>query len=154
MKQNQNIKVALLVGGTSPEREISKLSSSSIYKALVSLGYPTKLIDPAYGKNQPENPEDFFTEKDHFEISNRNYVEAVNSRLFDDIDLVFIGLHGTWGEDGTLQSLLELRGIKYTGSKVLSSSMAMDKEISKILFEKNKVQTPCWLILQKDETDV
>lgn len=152
MKQNQEIRIALLIGGTSPEREISKSSSLSIYKALISLGYSTKLIDPAYGIKQPKTQEDFFSEKDYSELSNRNYVEAINSGLFDDVDLAFLGLHGKWGEDGTVQSLLELRGIKYTGSNVLSSAMAMDKEISKILFEKNNVSTPEWLVINGDES--
>ena len=142
-------RIALLLGGTSPEKTISKRSSASIYNAIKNLGYKCTLVNPAYGSFQPEKEEDFFKEKEQFEISNRNYVEAINSKLFDEIDLAFIGLHGKWGEDGTIQSLLELRGIKYTGSKVLSSSLAMDKRMSKILFQHYGVKTPNWFSIDK-----
>ena len=55
--------------------------------------------------------------------------------MFDDVDVVFSAMHGKWAEDGTIQSLLELRGLKYTGSKVLASALAMDKEMSKSSFQ-------------------
>jgi D-alanine-D-alanine ligase len=146
-------RIALLLGGTSPEKVVSKHSAVSIYHAIKSLGYECRLINPAYGANQPVKTDDFFCDEDVFEISNRNYVEAVNSKLFDEIDLVFIGLHGKWGEDGSIQSLLELRGIKYTGSKVLASALSMDKLISKILFRHYDVQTPEWFSIDKKSTD-
>ena len=150
---NKNLKVALLLGGTSPEREVSKSSCYSIHKAIKSLGYEVKLIDPAYGTNQPEDESAFFAEKDYTGISNKNYVDAVQSSLLEDIDVAFIGLHGKWGEDGTIQSLLELRGIKYTGSDVLSSAISMDKLMSKILFRHYDISTPNWLHIDKDSTD-
>ena len=140
-------KVALLVGGTSPEREVSKMSGEGIYKGLLSLQYPTVLVDPAYGTNQPPNAEMFFSQQDYAEISNRNCVKAINSELFDDVEVVFSALHGKWAEDGTMQSLLELRGLKYTGSKVLASALAMDKALSKIIFKEAGVNTAKWLIV-------
>lgn len=147
-------RIALLLGGTSPEKVVSKHSAASIYSAIKSLGYECKLINPAYGVIQPDNTDEFFTDEDHYETSNRNYVETVNSELFDDIDLAFIGLHGKWGEDGIIQSLLELRGIKYTGSKVLSSSLSMDKSMSKILFHHYRVQTPRWFSIDKNSVGI
>ena len=140
-----NLNIALLVGGYSPERDVSKDSSRSIYKALINLGYNVKLIDPAYGKNQPSEIEDFFAKKEFSEISSGNYVDALNSNLFNRIDIVFLGLHGKYGEDGLIQALLELRGIKYTGSDVNSSSNAMNKEMAKILFNHFNVNTPRWI---------
>jgi D-alanine-D-alanine ligase len=137
-------KVALLVGGTSPERQVSKMSGKGVLQALMALHYPTIIIDPAYGLNQPKEEELFFLEKDYTNISNRNYIDAINSRLLDDVDVVFSALHGKWAEDGTIQSLLELRGLKYTGSKVLASALAMDKEMSKVIFRQAGVQTPDW----------
>lgn len=137
-------RITLLFGGTSPERTISKRSAVSIYNAIKNLGYECSLMNPAYGEFQPEKTEDFFKEEDPVEISNRNYVKAINSSLLDKTDLIFIGLHGKWGEDGTIQSLLELRGIKYTGSKVVSSSVSMDKSMSKILFQHYDIQTANW----------
>lgn len=148
-------RIALLLGGTSPEKVVSKHSSASIYQAIKSLGYECKLINPAYGVKQPDKDEDFFNDQERFDISDINYIETINSDLLDGIDLVFIGLHGKWGEDGIIQSMLELRGLKYTGSKVLSSSLSMDKTMSKILFQHYGVQTPRWLtILNKPSTKV
>ena len=141
----EKIKIALILGGTSPERKVSKSTALSIYKALKTLGYETVLVDPAYGENQPEDINAFFDEKDFTEISNENYVKALNMKLFDSVDLAFLALHGKWGEDGTLQSLLELKGIKYTGSKVLSSAITMDKTMSKILFQHYGIRTPKWV---------
>jgi D-alanine-D-alanine ligase len=141
---NSKPKVALLVGGTSPERAVSKMSGKGVLGALRALQYPTIIIDPAYGLNQPENEEKFFLEKDYSEISNRNCIDVINSSLFDDVDIVFSALHGKWAEDGTIQSLLELRGLKYTGSKVLASALAMDKEMSKVIFRQADVQTADW----------
>ena len=148
------LNIALLLGGTSPEKEVSKSSSAAIYKALKNLGHNVKLVNPAYGINQPKDASDFFTEKEFTEISNRNYVEAINSKLFDDIDIAFIGLHGKWGEDGTIQSLLELRGIKYTGSKILASSISMDKAMTKILFQHYGVATPKWIVAVKNHFEI
>ncbi len=154
MMNKKDLVVALLLGGTSPEREVSKSSGSSIYRALTSLGYKTILIDPAYGKHQPHKEEDFFAAKDFAEISNRNYVEAINSKLFDEVDIAFLALHGKWGEDGTIQSLLELRGIKYTGSNVVSSAMSMDKIMSKILFKHYDIDTPEWIEVNQHEKEI
>ncbi|MEW6702205.1 MAG: D-alanine--D-alanine ligase [Bacteroidota bacterium] len=151
--ENCRITIALLLGGTSPEKEISKLSGKSILKALHELGYKVKVIDPAYGLNQPKEEEKFFDEKDFTTRSNRNYVEAINSTMFDDVDVAFLALHGKWGEDGTIQSLLELRGIKYTGSKILSSSLAMDKCMAKIMFQHFDVNTPRWFVVNNNEED-
>ncbi len=140
-------KVALLVGGTSPEREVSKMSGKGIFKALKKLGYPTIIVDPAYGLNQPKDEGSFFSEKDHSNISNRNCIDAVNSDLFNDIDVVFSAMHGKWAEDGTIQSLLELRGLKYTGSKITASALSMDKDISKTIFKQVGVNTAEWFII-------
>jgi len=146
---NTKPKIALLLGGTSPERAVSKMSGKGILQALKNLQYPTILIDPAYGLNQPKKEEDFFSEKDYSEISNRNCIDAINSNLLDDVDVVFSAMHGKWAEDGTIQSLLELRGLKYTGSKVLASALAMDKEMSKVIFRQAGVQTADWFTVQQ-----
>ena len=135
------VNIAVFVGGTSPEREVSKSSGKAIYKAINELGYKCSLIDPAYGTNQPDKDEEFFSKNDYSDIKNENIIKTINSNLLDDIDLVFIALHGKWGEDGIIQSLLELKGIKYTGSGVFSSTISMDKALSKIIFQKNNVNS-------------
>lgn len=146
---NNKYLIAVIVGGTSPERAVSKQSAKSIYEAIIKLGYNVKIIDPAYGTNQPANIDEFFSDCEAGPISNSNYVNAVNSSLFDDVDLAFIGLHGKWGEDGTIQSLFELKGIKYTGSGVLGSSLTMDKARSKVMFNHFGVSTPDWITAEK-----
>jgi len=78
------------------------------------------------------------------------------AKLFNDIknkkiDVVFIALHGRGGEDGTIQGMLELLNVPYTGSGVLGSAMAMDKEITKRLFDKEGIPTPKWFVFRKDE---
>lgn len=148
--KSKKIKAAVLLGGTSPEREVSQSSGKSVYEALKNSDYEIKLIDPAYGKDQPSEAESFFSKTKFSEISNDNYLSAINSGIFDDIDVAFIALHGKWGEDGTIQSLLELKNIPYTGSGVLSSSLSMDKSMSKIMFQHYEVKTPKWFVIKKD----
>ena len=150
---NKSLTVALLLGGTSPEKEVSKSSSKSIMKALFDLGYKVKLINPAYGLNQPKTEDKYFEQKEYTELSNRNFIEVINSTLFDDVDVAFVGLHGKPGEDGTVQSLLEMRGIKYTGSKVLASSLAMDKSMTKVMLQHFDVSTPKWFVVHNDKND-
>ncbi len=145
----QSLNLILLAGGASTERPVSKMSSKGIYEALISLGHKVAVVDPAYGKLQPENVGDFFEEKDLFKISPANYVEAVNLPAFANADSVVIGLHGRWGEDGTLQSLLELKGLNYTGSGVLASSVCMDKGMAKIIFSDNGVSVPAGFVVQR-----
>lgn len=137
---DRKITVALLLGGSSTERQISKLSAYAVYEALKTLGYGVILLDPAYGLKQPKEIGRYFEEKDYAEVSTKNYFDAVS--LIKGADIAFIALHGKYGEDGTIQSILELEGIKYTGSGVLSSAISMDKIISKELFEKAGVPVP------------
>ena len=147
-------KIALLVGGTSPERAVSKMSGKGVLGAIKNLQYPTIIIDPAYGLTQPKNEDEFFQENDFAEMSNRNCIDAITSNLLNDVDVVFSALHGKWAEDGTIQSLLELRGLKYTGSKVLSSALAMDKEMSKLIFRQRGVQTADWISVTENNSDL
>ena len=149
--ENQNITVALLLGGASPEREVSKSSCKSVLFALRKLGYKVKVFDPAYGLNQPSDERSFFEEKDYSDVSPTNYIELINSTKFDDVDLVFNGLHGKWGEDGTVQALLDLRGIKHTGTGLLGSAVAMNKSFTKIMFQHFDVQTPKWFVVDSKE---
>ena len=123
------------------------MSGKGIYDALLVLNYPIVIVDPAYGKNQPPKPEMFFSSEDYVKISNRNCIEAINSKLFDDVEVVFSALHGKWAEDGTMQSLLDLRGLKYTGSKVLASALAMDKALSKTIFNEAGINTAKWMVI-------
>src|SRR5687767_3678636 len=100
-------KIAVLEGGLSSEREVSLKSGAAIKKALTSLGYNVAAIDVGYDLAQ---------------------------KLADaEPDLAFIALHGTYGEDGCVQGLLEFMQIPYTHSSITSSAIAMDKEMTQII---------------------
>ncbi len=147
---DKNKVIGLIIGGASPERAVSKLTGKGVYEALLNLGYQVKLIDPAYGINQPTNHDDYFAECDCNPISHQNYLEAVNSHIFDDVDIAFIALHGNWGEDGTIQSLLEFRNMTYTGSGILACAASMDKGITKSIIKHYGVATPDWILVERN----
>lgn len=150
------MRIILLTGGPSSERDVSIASSKSILRSLRNLGHDVLVIDPINGKEivaeeilfQSGVRKDSPSIEQLIEIkntSNRNILDCINSEIFDNIDLVFLGVHGKFGEDGKIQTLLELRGIKYTGSDVFSSALAMDKDISKIILNSIGVKTPFWI---------
>ena len=115
------LKILILAGGYSNEREISLITAKSVIKELKKNNkYKLLLIEP-----------------------DGNFVKKL--RKFNP-NLVFNLLHGRYGEDGYIQSILECEKVKYTHSGVLSSSLAIDKEISKKIFIKNKILTPKFII--------
>jgi D-alanine-D-alanine ligase len=118
-------KVAVLMGGTSAERDISLLSGKAVLDALRRQG-----VD-AHG----------------FDVD-RNIAVRL---LAEDIDRVFIVLHGRGGEDGTIQGLLEIMQLPYTGSGVFASSLAMDKLKTKQVWQANGLPTPQYVILRSEE---
>ena len=147
-------KIALILGGISPEREVSLETGKAMLKALKELEYPYVLIDPAYGKNQ-DYDEDYFFENKKLEILEpSNYLKCVNSKYFDDVDFALIALHGIYGEDGYIQSLLDLRGTPYSGSGALASALAMDKSNSKIMFQHFNVKIPNWFLVEREKFDL
>jgi len=122
----QTGKVAVLMGGLSAEREISLQSGNAVLAALKSRG-----VD-AHGIDVNENIVS--------ELSNGNY------------QAVFIMLHGRGGEDGTIQGLLELMGLPYTGSGVMASSLAMDKLKTKQIWLASGLPTPEFCILDSEQS--
>ena len=115
----------VLLGGISGERKVSFLSGKSCYKALKNKGYKIKEID-AKGS---------FVDK----------IKKIKPIA------IFNALHGRYGEDGYVQSIFETLKIPYTHSGVLSSSLAMDKELSRIVFKKNNIKVPKSFLLKKNE---
>ncbi|MBM2813361.1 MAG: D-alanine--D-alanine ligase [Ignavibacteria bacterium] len=151
--------IAVLLGGISTERSISLKSGRAVANGLKNLGHNVFPIDPALGAAgllmdlDMNNHIDPFTLEELAKFTPKSYLECLNSSLFDNIDVAFIVLHGKYGEDGLIQSLLELRGIPYTGSNVKSSALAMDKIHSKILFTASGVPTPAWTIIHPKDYD-
>ena len=113
----QEIRVALLAGGRSGEREISLASGKGVHEALLEAGFSVTMLDPI-------NPQDM--------------VELIEGGY----DVAFLALHGKYGEDGTIQGMLELFSIPYTGPGVWSSATAIDKPKAKIFYERNGIATP------------
>ncbi len=117
-------KVAVLMGGSSAEREISLLSGNAVLTALRTRGVDAHAFDPA--------------ERPVWLLKQDGYSRA------------FIALHGRGGEDGTVQGALELLGIPYTGSGVMSSALSMDKWRTKLVWHACQLPTPAWHILKAD----
>ena len=114
-------KVAVLMGGSSAEREISLLSGNAVLKALVEKGVDAHRFDPK--------------ERSVFELKR------------DGFDRVFVALHGRFGEDGTVQGALETLGIPYTGSGVMASALAMDKWRTKLVWIASGIPTPRYRVV-------
>lgn len=117
-------KIGVLMGGKSAEREVSLRSGKAIHTALKALGYDVVSID---------------TDSDLCVALQREKVE-----------IAFIALHGGYGENGAVQGMLEVLGIPYTGSGVLASALAMDKEASKKIFLYHKIPVPPFVVLSKE----
>lgn len=138
----RKLNVAVLMGGKSSEHRISLLSGKQVVKNLNPKKYNVLpvTISQDEAKWQIGN---------HAE--NRNIIKTENaSFLFENnIDLVFIALHGPNGEDGVIQGFLELIGIPYTGSKVLASALGMNKILSRQIFEKTGIKVPRYFVFEK-----
>ncbi|MDI9335241.1 MAG: D-alanine--D-alanine ligase [Cytophagales bacterium] len=116
-------KVAVLFGGASAEREVSLMSGAAVLKALQAQGVNAHAFDPA----------------------TRNIGELKQAQF----TAAFIALHGRYGEDGTVQGALELLGIPYTGSGVMASSIAIDKRMTKRIWEAAGLATPAWCLASR-----
>ncbi len=120
-------KVAVLMGGRSAEREVSLMSGQGVLKALLDSGVDAHAFDPA--------------ERDVMTLRQEGF------------DRCFIALHGRFGEDGTVQGALELMGIPYTGSGVMASSMAMDKVMTKRVWQAEGLPTPRHVLVHPSQID-
>jgi len=146
------MKVLLLAGGDSSEREVSLNSGAAIYNSLRKLGHEVFAIDPATGKSLLSQEGKFLT-KDISSAAVAGSVPQVGvmalaksivSPEFGNFEVVFLALHGGKGENGSIQNLLELARVPFTGSDMKASAIAMDKAISKQLFESARIVTPKW----------
>lgn len=122
MSATRNGTVAVLLGGRSAEREVSLRTGAAVAEALRRRGHAVVEIDAQ---------------------------DDLAARLAQAAPAAaFLALHGRWGEDGTVQGLLEMLGIPYTGSSVLASALAMDKGLSKVVFRASGVPTPDFQVLR------
>ena len=161
------MKIVVLAGGTSTERAISIISGTGICKALRQKGHQAILADVFCGVENVdwENPfpEEYdvdaasaymsgFDDKiETMKKERRSFFGENILKLCEMADIVFLGLHGSNGEDGRLQATFDLMGIRYTGTGYLSSAMAMDKGITKQMFMMNHVPTPRGVSMVKSQ---
>ncbi len=118
-------RVGVIMGGPSAERAVALASGRRVAEALSDRGYPVIAID--------------WTGTDH---------NLWSDLRRDRVEVAFVALHGTLGEDGCIQGLLECAGIPYTGSGVLASALAMDKVASRRVFDEASIETPRWTVYE------
>lgn len=169
------MKIVVLGGGLSTERQVSLVTATSVCKALRSLGHKAIFVDTFYGLENYEGK----IEK-VFDVDNGFCEEVAISRAMPDIDeviasrkqksmsklgknvlevcqladCVFLGLHGEDGEDGKIQAALDLLGVPYTGSGHLGSAMALNKVIAKRIMDSVGIQTAPWKEIIFSEKDI
>lgn len=164
------MKIVVLAGGLSPERDVSLSSGSLIANALMQNGHSVALVDLYMGMDAPDGFESLFFDKN----SGKTFAYAVPERepdldtlkrqtdnggaligknvleLCKYADLAFIALHGSIGENGQLQAALDVSGIKYTGTGYAGSLLAMDKDIAKRLMAQSGIPTPEWVLFDTE----
>jgi len=168
------MKIVVLCGGLSMERNVSLSSGTLICKALRNRGHQAVLVDMFYGLEDCDRPteslfenlpalEDFHVEEAAPDLDavrasrkwkNPSMIGKGVLEICQLADVVFLGLHGTCGEDGRIQATLDLLGVPYTGSGYLGSALAMDKELAKTLAATAGVLTPQGCVVNYKEDDI
>lgn len=144
------MKIAVLFGGDSMERDVSIASAAQVVGALRSRGHEVIAYDSGRGRLTSADEQHLFASKIDRAPPDKRVVTSlptvVSAPDLAHVDVVFIAMHGGSGEDGTVQALLDLAGIPYTGSGKLGSALGWDKDVAKRLFLAAGVPTPDWLM--------
>jgi D-alanine-D-alanine ligase len=149
-----DMKIAVFFGGIGVERDVSIAGGVQVLKALRGRGHEALAVDPALGALGPAEEERLFVSRVRPLPPETNDLAVRQSRVSELLsglrpggwDAVFLVLHGGAGENGTMQAVLDLAGVPYTGSGRLGSAVAMDKDAAKRLFRAAGVPTPDWLM--------
>jgi D-alanine-D-alanine ligase len=156
------MRITVLMGGTSAERDVSLASGLRIAAALRERGHQVVTLDTARGTLSAKDEEQLLAKGNVVkkEPPSRDELKRLASETLPQMlralpalreaDVVFMGLHGGYGEDGTIQALLDMAGIRYTGSGHVGSALAMDKDLSKHLFRRAGVPTADWHMARRD----
>ena len=169
------MKIVVLAGGLSTERQVALTSGTGVCRALRERGHQAILVDMFLGLEQYHGRlEDIFDAPDglcgssrvesvepDLEAVRRSRIDQSPSMLGKDVlavcrmaDIVFLALHGACGEDGRIQATLDLLGVPYTGSGYLGSGMAMDKSVTKQVMDTAGVRTAPWRDVHYTESDI
>jgi D-alanine-D-alanine ligase len=147
------LRIAVLMGGTSAERDVSLASGIRITEALRRQGHEVVAVDTVAGALTTADEARLLAggvvktaPPDTKSLIRMNVQMQGTLKALPQADVLFLALHGGQGEDGTLQALLDLTGVPYTGSGHLASALAMDKDLSKHLFRAAGVPTADWLM--------
>lgn len=153
------MRITVLMGGTSSERDVSLATGIRVTEALRSRGHTVTAVDTARGPLGPEDEKRLLGGGVKTAPPSREELQEMAARTLPQMvavlpelqkaDVVFLGLHGGAGEDGTIQAILDLARIPYTGSGHLASALAMDKDMSKHLFRQHGVQTADWVLVTR-----
>lgn len=156
--QNNKLKIAVLFGGTSEEREVSIASGAQVVRALRATGHDVLAIDTSRGQLSADEEKRFLDSRvaeappasEALAMIRAGEAGVLQSASLAGVDVVFVALHGGTGEDGTIQAMLDLAELPYTGSGHLGSALAMDKDMSKRLFVSAGIPTARWLMAPVD----
>jgi D-alanine-D-alanine ligase len=150
------MRITVLTGGTSSERDVAIASTVQVVKALRSRGHTVAVVDTARGYiPESDEPQQLSGSVGREPPAIEELVALERGLLLSGLaslpvirnaEVVFLGLHGGRGEDGTIQAVLDVMGVPYTGSGSLGSGLAMDKDISKRLFRAADIPTADWLM--------
>jgi D-alanine-D-alanine ligase len=157
-----SMKITVLMGGTSAERDVSIASSLRVAEALRTRGHEVVTLDTARGPLSEKEEKALLAKGNPVqkEPPSQDALAKMASQTLpqmlralpslQEADVVFLGLHGGYGEDGSIQALLDMAGIAYTGSGHLASALAMDKDLSKHLFRRAGVPTADWVMARRE----
>jgi len=154
------MRVTVLTGGTSAERDVALASAVQVVAALRSRGHQVSVVDTARGYIAEVDEATLVPAKVGVAPPSTARLEELQRGVLvgslaqipaiKGADVLFLALHGGAGEDGTIQSVLEVIGVPYTGSRALGSALAMDKDLSKKLFQAAGVPVAKWLMVPPD----
>jgi D-alanine-D-alanine ligase len=157
------MKIAVLFGGTSEERDVSIASGAQVVKALRARGHDVVSVDTARGVLRGAEEQALLEAgvsplppgRAQLDVLRTGNMGALTrAPELAEIDVAFLALHGGAGEDGRLQAMLDLAGVSYTGSGMIGSALAMDKDVAKHLMIAAGVPTPAWLMAPATIDDV
>src|SRR5574341_1376383 len=144
------------MGGDSAERDVSLVTGEAVVEGLKQSGHQVIPVDTSKSwQVLPNNHAQYLPQgiktappdvQELKPIDSDVVLRHFESQDLKDVEVIFLALHGGKGEDGTIQALLDLTGKPYTGSGMMASALAMNKDMSKKLFEREKIRTPKWIL--------